>query len=531
MSARPFPTVRRGLGLCAWACAGLSPAAAQEIELFAQPARWRTTLEYVDADGADTTLWGVHFDVLDFWTPLPGGYVGVGGFGGVLGERGGLFAGGTTLGWRKPLGESLGFDVGLFVGAGGDSEGSASLGSAGDGLFLRPHLVFEWYGEALDWRMGVSHIDTAGGDLGSTQLTLGFTIRDEFLLADRAFQELETLDLENFFEEDFALGSQLIALWPSSRSETNANSELDEALLLGAVGVERGLDAGWFSALQVAGAIGGESGGFLAAFAGIGHRWDWIGETVDFVTRGWLGAAGGGGVDTGGGLVARADLGLEFQFSPAWSARVGAGYMGAVDGEFDGVLFETGISWRPGAWSLPPEFDRGRLDSEGLYEEDVRLDTWRFLVLHKSLSVGSDAIAGDFDDIQLLGLGAEKPLTESLDLSLRAFGAWGGDAGGYHEGQIGVRYGLRAPNLLEDAGELSVAYHLGAVGGGPVELDDGLSHQFSVGWRFEPRPGLWFLVEAATFDTSGPFDGETFGFGFAVDLARPTAPRGDGWDG
>jgi hypothetical protein len=517
-----------GLGLALWASAGANPAAAQEIELFAQPARWRTTLEYVNADGPDATLWGLHFDVLDFWTPLPGGYVGIGGFGAVLGERGGLFAGGTTLGWRKPLGESIGFDVGLFLGAGGDSEGAASLGSAGDGLFVRPHLALEWYGEAIDWRLAVTHIETAGGDLGSTQLALGFSIRDEFLLADRAFQELETLDLANFFEEDFTLGTQLVALWPSSRSQTKGGAALDETLVLGAVGFELGLDERTFSAIQVAGAIGGETGGFLTALAGLGRRWDWIGETVDVVARGWLGAAGGGGVDTGGGLVARADVGLEFQFSPSWSARVGAGYLGAIDGEFDGVLFESGISWHPGAWSLPPEFDRGRLDSEGLYEEDVRLGAWRFLMLHKTLSLNSDAIAADFDDIQLLGLGAEKPLTDNFDLSLRAFGAWGGDAGGYHEGQIGVRYGLDVPTLIKDAGELSIAYHLGAVGGGPVELEDGLSHQVSVGWRFEPRPGIWVLAEAATFDTAGPFDGESFALGVAFDLARPTAPRGDG---
>lgn len=503
-------------------------AQAQDIEIVAQPARWRTTLEYVDAKGVDTTLLGVHFDVLDFWTPLPGGYVGVGGFGGVLGERGGYFAGGTTFGWRKPLGERIGFDAGLFIGAGGESGGSASLGEVGDGFMMRPHLALEWYGEGFDWRLALTHINASGGDVEGTQLALGVSISDEFLLATRAFQDLDVLDPEEFFDEDFSLTSRLTAIFPSSRSRTNTDEDLDDSLVIGSIGFERGLNDGWFTGLQVGGAISGSSGGYLSAMAGLGRRWAWIEDTLDVVLRGWLGAAGGGGVDTGGGLVAQADVGVDVHFSPAWSAHLGTGYMAAIDGNFDGIVLESGVTWRPGAWSLPPEFDRGRLDSQGLYDEDVSLDDWRFLLLHKSLSLTSNAVplaGGDFDDIQLLGIGAEKPLTRSVDLSLRAFGAWGGDAGGYHEGQVGVAYRLKSPELLEEAGELSIAYHLGAVGGGPVSLEDGLSHQFSLGWRFEPRPGLWFGVEVATFDTSGPFDGESFGFGFAADLSRPTGVR------
>ena len=48
-----------------------------------------------------------------------------------------------------------------------------------------------------------------------------------------------------------------------------------------------------------------------------------------------IGGAGGGSVETGGGFVARANLGLEYRLSPDLSLIIDGGYLTAPDGNFD----------------------------------------------------------------------------------------------------------------------------------------------------------------------------------------------------
>ncbi|MBA3848205.1 MAG: hypothetical protein H0X45_16360, partial [Planctomycetes bacterium] len=100
------------------------------------------------------------------------------------------------------------------------------------------------------------------------------------------------------------------------------------------------------------------------------------------------------------------------------------------------------------------------------------------------------------DDIELLGVGLEKPLTGWLSATGRGFAAWRGGAGGYAEGLLGLT--ARADAWPRVA--LIAALEGGAAGGGGIDVDSGLIGQGSVGARFAATDRLAIGLEVGAMD-------------------------------
>ena len=58
-----------------------------------------------------------------------------------------------------------------------------------------------------------------------------------------------------------------------------------------------------------------------------------------------IGGAGGGAVETGGGFVARANLGLEYRLSNDLSLILDGGYLTALDGNFDSPYLGLNLAY------------------------------------------------------------------------------------------------------------------------------------------------------------------------------------------
>lgn len=527
--SRPSRGVRTRLALpalCTLATLGLAgETRAQDVELIANPTRWRIGVEQVNPTGpGEAVMVGVHYDLLEIAPRLPGLYLGFGGFGAILGDRGSLYAAGTTLGFVHALNERWALDVGAFVGGGGADEGDWD-----GGLFLRPHVALERrLGERLRWRIEVSHTNSPGGDLSSTQIGLGLTHTDELLTADYSPFDLRPIPRGSFEEEREGLVLGMLYMDPSSGSRTKDGGRLGRRLLLGTAGVELPLEDGWVIPLELAGSAAGGVSGYAQALAGLGRRGPWFpGETgvLDWHWRILAGPAGGGGVDTGGGLLLAGQAGFEGYLGRDWALRMLGGYFVAPDGHFDGTMLDVALRWAPRAVALPPDFDRDRLAREGIFGRDYELDAWRVALLHKSYFLPRSVLDKDGeplrDDVHLIGAGAEKDFGRWWTLSLRGFSAWDGEIGGYHEGQIGLRYNLDVLRTVR-AGDFYAQYHAGAGGGGNADVGPGLLHEFSAGWRYSPWPGFAFGLELGKARSDrGTFEGESLLFSFAWELMRP----------
>ncbi len=503
-----------------------SQALAQEVEIDVSTTRWRSTLEYLEADNDEEILsLGLHYDLLDAFELVPGSYVGIGGYTGLLGDRGGFAVGGLTLGWQRDLGKGYGLDLGTFVGAGGSDEGDW-----GGGLFVRPHVGIEkQLKSGAGLRLEVSHANVPGGDLESTQVAIGITNLDAFLTADWAFTELGRLSGEAIETTSEALSLSLVRFFPSNLTEFDTGFDFERSgITLAQIGYDQPLAGGWFLPLEVGAAVAGEVSGYLQALLGLGYRAPLFGSRVNWRLQGLVGGAGGGGLDTGGGLLTGGKIGLEGQAGERFLVKILGGYLVAPTGEFDGFTLEGGLSWAPRRLNPRPGTDLDRFQSQGLDDDDLSLDTWRLQLLHKSISPDSsvllqDGSPGD-EDIQLLGVGFQKPLSESFALALRAFGAWDGDVGGYREGQVGVLYSLPVLEPFNPNGDFYVSYFAGVGGGGGVDLGSGLFHQLGIGYSYRPLRNLSLSIEAATLDgPDGTFEGQSIGFGLTYDLTVPVS--------
>jgi len=86
-------------------------------------------------------------------------------YGAITGRRGGFFAIGAEVAWRRQLAGPLGIELGLFAGGGGGA--GAPVGS---GLMLRPHADLLWDFGPFALGLSVSHVRFPSGEIASTQV-------------------------------------------------------------------------------------------------------------------------------------------------------------------------------------------------------------------------------------------------------------------------------------------------------------------------------------------------------------------------
>ncbi len=96
---------------------------------------------------------------------------------------------------------------------------------------------------------------------------------------------------------------------------------------------------------QVQSAYAGAAGAFSVGLFGVGVRWqvlpDWqLGAELA------VGAAGGGGVDTGGGAVVKPLLQAGLALGPNAALQVGAGWLKAIDGPLSSAVAELSVVYR-----------------------------------------------------------------------------------------------------------------------------------------------------------------------------------------
>ncbi len=495
-----------------------TPAVAQELTLESTPTRWRVELSQVETEQGDDLGWiGLHYDVLEPIPRWPEIYVGVGGYGAVSGDRGGLFVGGLTLGFLREIGGRWFFDAGVFAGGGGGASTEEN-----SGLMLRPHIGIERAFRLWGLRLEAATVDFPDGDIDDSYVALGFSLLSESLRGREGRRGREIPDAA-VLPRQVRLTPQVALIDPSSSSRRRNGQPLDDEISLLGVGLDYFLTPHLYLPLEAYGAGGGGVDGFAMGFTGLGWSVPFLSEDLRLEAEALAGAGGGGDVDTGGGLLWSVRGGLRTRVWRAFDLELGAGYLDAPDGELEGAMLIAGVGWSGSLVGLHPDYPRSALQREALPSDKARVIHPQVLLLHKSYSPPSDVRKPDgseLDNMRLLGLGLDVPLTSWLVLTGRSYGAYAGDAGGYAEGLIGGQYELRP---LSDRSHVFVAgAELGVAGGGGVPVDSGLIYEFSAGYRYEWTERISFVLEAGKVEADqGSFEAEMYLVGVRFDLALP----------
>ena len=105
----------------------------------------------------------------------------------------------------------------------------------------------------------------------------------------------------------------------------------------------------WFFAGQGNFALTGHAGGFAEGLLGFGWRSPRLfGAGTRFLAQAMAGAAGGGGVDTGGGFLLQPMVGVEQELGRGLSLQVMAGRCIAPGGGLATPVLDAGLAWRFG---------------------------------------------------------------------------------------------------------------------------------------------------------------------------------------
>ena len=441
------------------------------------PSTWRNrtlrfSFEEIDMPDAGEYL-GLYsigaYDQLNPWL-----YGGINLYGAATGSRGGFFTGGYTLGVEYELIDNLNIDAGGYVGAGGG--GSAAQGG---GLMIRPHIGikydFRWSSLGLNY----SFVDFPNGDISSDAIALSLDIPFTSPILN---WEDDGLTAADYFGANFSdvsrhrshLAARVRAYYPSSDSKTTSGGSFDDSLGLVGVDYSYFLDENWFTTFETAGAASGGVGGYAELLAGIGYRLPLTkDDRLALLPTITIGGAGGGAVETGGGFVARANLGLEYRFSPDLSMIFDGGYLTAPDGNFDTPFVGLNLAY------VMETFAQDQKGAPLMENDLIQTNKWRFRPAHQWY-FDAQRKGGSSRDMQLLGGKIDWMVGDWWYLTGQGLSAYEGGAGGYSEGHWGL--GVLGPNW--NNWQLYSEMLIGAGGGGGVDSGSALLYKPSIGLEY-----------------------------------------------
>lgn len=473
--------------------------------LATRPAQLRLTYENVKISSTENMgLGGLNYLV----NISPSLYAGLSAYGAVAGQRGGFFTGGMTLGAGKRLDQNL-FDVGMFIGGGGG--GNAPQGG---GLMLRPHAQMTHQFQDFSLGLGVSWVKFPNGGIDSKEayLCLGFPLEVVYADSDFAGKRLASAETASFGlrsnKSHILATAERYSPKPGTRTTSGAAmGNLDT------LGFEYQIDfsAIWFGSFQASGARDGNSDGYAEALFGAGFKVPISDSSTHLSFSAAIGGAGGGSVDTGGGMIGKAGVTLEHRFSPRLSAGIGVGKL-ISQGDFKANSVSLNLSYTLGELGL------GKHGQPLKQNEEVVLQGWEISASQQSYLQAQRKTGGD-EGINLVGMKLSRKIDNNAYLTGQAYGAYGGGAGGYAVGLMGA--GWRYP-LENSPWSVSLEALLGAGGGGGLDVAGGGLGQVQAGVRYRLTKNLALEMDLGKIRSfSGALDSGVVNLNLVYSFTRP----------
>ncbi len=372
---------------------------------------------------------------------------------------------------------------------------------------IRPHIGLKY---DFSWSLlGLNYvsIDFPNGDISSDALALSldipfssplFNVKDA---GDQTVANYFGANSSNISRHRSHLAARVRAYSPTSGSKTTLGESLDDSL--GLVGVEYSyfLDKNWFTTFETAGAISGGVGGYAELLAGVGYRLPLTNDDrIAIMPALTIGGAGGGEVETGGGFVARANLGMEYRLSPFLSLIMDGGYLTAPDGNFDTPYVGLNLAY------VMQTFAQDQKGAPLSETELIKTTKWRFRPAHQWY-FDAQRKGRSPRDMELMGGKIDWMGGDWWYLTGQGLSAYSGGAGGYSEGHWGI--GIFSPywNNWQLYGEMLI----GAGGGGGVDSGSALLYKPSVGIEYSLNSD--FSLQAGigkVISRNGNLDANTF---------------------
>jgi hypothetical protein len=414
------------------------------------------------------------------------GFLGVDLYGAVRGERGGFITLGGTAGLRWPLTDRLSLETSLHLGAGG-GRGGRTL--SGGGLLLRESLGLRYTLPSLGTvHAGISHVDFPdGGVIHSTQAYAGFSLPFSALLqaggSAPSWRMPAAFNAGAYRPQQQAFGALLREVLVDGSSRMDDGRVQQDFTLIGAEW-RTAFGEHVFTRIEASAAMRGGVAGYMQVLGGLGLQHA-VGRSAKLHGSLSTGFGGGGGVDTAGGLLAAADIGLQWAVAPAWQVDVAAGYFAAPEGSLRAKTLTLRVAHAfggipAGSVAAANGSNVGSVRSLAGMGFEPRALRVRFAEQHY-FKGSADWRSLPEVEVGNLGFQFDYFMTPEWYLTGQGLGAYTGKAGAYMTGQMGVgtHRALSANTFVE------VEALAGAAGGGGLRTGGGLVYQLNanLGWQ------------------------------------------------
>ena len=296
------------------------------------PVALRTTLETWKLPGTERmgVIGGTAlFDVSD---PFK---LGLGTYGAVRGDRGGFITLGAAGEYQLRISPSVVGHAGLFVGAGG-GRGATSTGTtlSGGGLMLRSDLGLTYQSKDYgNLGFGISHVSFPSGLIRSTQPYLLYEY-PFYSLLERGWNSHKNINSTQTIAtnaQEFSAVARSYRV-PTGVLGDDGKAQAPRIQLLGVEWLSY-LDQNWFLKLETDGAAGGQNAGYMQILAGGGYKLP-VTKSMAVKLHAAAGPAGGGNVDSGGGLLLDAGLSLQQKITNNTALELSVGKVAAPSRSF-----------------------------------------------------------------------------------------------------------------------------------------------------------------------------------------------------
>jgi hypothetical protein len=235
-----------------------------------------------------------------------------------------------------------------------------------------------------------------------------------------------------------------------------------------------------FTRIEASAAMRGGVAGYMQVMGGLGLQYAaGASTTVYGALSGGFG--GGGGVDTAGGLLAAADVGLQWEVAPQWQVDVAAGYFAAPEGSLRAKTLTLRVAHAfggaPAGTAVSANHGGGALSSVDFTPRALRV---RFAEQHY-FKGAADWHSLPQVEVGNLGFQFDYFMNPEWYLTGQGLGAYTGKAGAYMTGQLGVgTHRALGRNTFVEVEALA-----GAAGGGGLRTGGGLVYQLNanLGWQ------------------------------------------------
>ena len=232
--------------------------------------------------------------------------------------------------------------------AGERGEASAAGGGGGasafpgDGEMLRAHGYIGYVRNTSKLWFGINKQQISKTALDPT-FSLGYSSEISFLSQINPPKKptYDTKSTSNSYA--FKVNPSYTTYLPNSKNQGRNSTQIESSIHLLSLDISKELQNNWIGTFSLSGSNDAPADGYGAIFIGTGYTFKY--NYLSLYPQLKLGMAGGGNIDTGGGLLIHPQIMSHIKFNPTYSISSSLGYIYAPTGSFSSLQTSLGITY------------------------------------------------------------------------------------------------------------------------------------------------------------------------------------------